>query len=127
MIAPSRIGGRAAATRVRAVDDVVVDKSRAVEKFDDRGEPNGAAIRAACMASGEKQESGAQTLPAAAQEIGGDFGDRRKGGFALPREFLLDQHEVVADQIKNLFDRQQGDCASPELTLFIETRGRNTR
>ena len=50
------------------------------------------------MASGEKQESGAQTLPAAAQEIGGDFGDRRKGGLALPCEFLLDQNEVLAFQ-----------------------------
>jgi hypothetical protein len=78
------------------------------------------------MPCGEKQKCGAQALPAAAKEIGGDFRDGRKGGFALPCKFLFDQNEVVTNQIKNLFDRQQGDSTSPELTLFRETGGRET-
>jgi len=31
----------------------------------------------------------------------------------LPRKLLFDQNEVVADQIKYLFDRQQRDGMSP--------------
>ena len=88
-------------------------RRRAVEKFDDRGEANGAAIRAAGIACGKEQQRGAQALPSAAQQIRGDFRNRRKGGFALPREFLFDQNEVVADEIKNLFDRQQSDGVLP--------------
>jgi len=39
----------------------------------------------------------------------------------LPREFLLDKSEIVADQIKNLFDRQQRDGVSLKLFNGIET------
>jgi hypothetical protein len=42
MIAPAGVGGGAAAASVGAVDDVVVNKRGAVEKFDDCGETNGA-------------------------------------------------------------------------------------
>jgi hypothetical protein len=38
----------------------------------------------------------------------------------LPRKFLFDQSEVVTDQIKNLFHRQQSDSVSPKLG-FLET------
>jgi hypothetical protein len=40
---------------------------------------------------------------------------------ALACKLLLDQNEVVTDKIKNLFDRQQRDSVSPELTLFVVT------
>jgi len=39
----------------------------------------------------------------------------------LPREFFLDKDEVVADEIKNLFSREQRDGKSPDLTLVFET------
>jgi len=31
----------------------------------------------------------------------------------LPRELFLDQNQVVADEIKNLFSREQRDGVSP--------------
>ena len=96
-----------------------------MEKFDDSGQADGAAIRAARMPRGEKQESRTQTFSATAEEIRGDFRNGRKSRFTLPCKLLFDQNEVIADQLKNLFDRQQGDGVSPELTLFVETRSRN--
>jgi hypothetical protein len=82
---------------------------------------NGASIRAASVARREKQERWAQALAAAAKQVRGDFRNRRKSSFALPREFLLDKSEIVADQIKNLFDRQQRDGVSPKLFIGLET------
>jgi hypothetical protein len=82
---------------------------------------NGASIRAAGVARREKQERRTKALPAAAKQVRGDFRNRRKSSFALPREFLLDKSEIVADQIKNLFDRQQRDGFSPKLFIGPET------
>jgi len=44
----------------------------------------------------------------------------------LARKFFLNQEEVVADQIKNLFSRKQRDGKSPDLTLIPETWGRES-
>jgi hypothetical protein len=44
----------------------------------------------------------------------------------LPCELFLDQNEVVADEIKNLFSREQRDGKSPNLTLVFETWGRES-
>jgi hypothetical protein len=97
-----------------------MDQRRAVQKFDDRGKANSAAIFAARIACGKKQERGTQALPSPAQQIRGDFGDGRKGGIALPRELFFDQDEIVANEIKNLFSREQRDGKSPDLTLVFE-------
>ena len=113
MIAPFGIGGRAAAARVGAVDHVVVNQRGAVQKFDDGREANGAGIPAARVARGEEQKSGAQSLPSTAKQIRCDFRDSGKGCVALPREFLFDQDEIVADEIKNFFGREQRDGLSP--------------
>ena len=109
MIAPFGIGGRAAAACVGAVDHVIVNQRGAVQKFDDGGEPNAAAVFAARVTCGKKQERGAQALPSAAQQICGDFRDSGEGCVALPRELFLDEDEVVADEIKNLFSGEQRD------------------
>lgn len=92
-----------------------------MQEFNDSSQADGAAIGAACMARGEKQERGAQALSPAAEQVGRDFRNRRKSSFALPRELFLDQNEIVADQIKNLFDRQQRDGVSPKLFIGLET------
>ena len=44
----------------------------------------------------------------------------------MSRELFLDQNEVVADEIKNLFSREQRDGKSPDLTLVLETWGRES-
>jgi hypothetical protein len=84
-----------------------------VQKLNNGGEADGAAIFAARVACGKKQERRTHALPSPAQQIRGDFRDRREGGIALPRELLFDQNEIVADEIKNLFSREQRDGLSP--------------
>jgi hypothetical protein len=93
----------------------------AVQEFYNGSQTDRAAIGASGMTRREEQERGAQALPATAEQVGRDFGNRRKSSFALPREFFLDQREIVADQIKNLFDRQQRDGVSPKLFICLET------
>jgi hypothetical protein len=84
-----------------------------VQKLDDCCEADSAAIFAARAACGKKQERGTHALPSPTQQIRGDFGDGRKSGITLPREFFLDQNEIVANEIKNLFSREQRDSVSP--------------
>ncbi len=93
----------------------------AVQEFYDGGQADRAAIGASCVARREKQKRRPQPLPTTAEQVRGDFRNRRKSSFALPREFFLDQREIVADQIKNLFDRQQRDGVSPKLFIGLET------
>jgi len=121
MIAPSRIGGRAATPRVGAVNNVVVNQRGAVQEFYHGSQTDRAATGAACMTRREKQECGAQALPAPSEQVRRDFRNGWKSSFALPREFFLDKSEIVADQIKNLFDRQQRDGVPPKLFTSLET------
>jgi hypothetical protein len=92
-----------------------------MQEFHDGRETNSAAIHAACMARGEEQQRRPEPFSATAEQVGGNLRNRRKGGFTLAREFFLDKSEIVADQIKNLFDRQQGDGVSPKLFISVET------
>ena len=92
-----------------------------MQEFNDGSQSDGAAIGAASVARRKKQERGAQALSASAEQVGGNFRNRRKSSIALPREFLLDKSEIVADQIKNLFDRQQRDGVSLKLFIGLET------
>src|SRR5205807_9982409 len=120
------IGGGAPTAGVRAVDDIIVDQRCAVQKLNNCGETDGAVIFAARVACGKKQESGTHALPASAQQIRSDFGNRRKSGFALPRKLFFDQEEVVANEIKNLFSREQRDGKSPNLAFVFKTWGRQS-
>jgi hypothetical protein len=92
-----------------------------VQEFYDGSQTDRAAIGASGMARREKQERGAQALSATAEQVRRNFRNGRKSSFALPRELFLDQNEIVADQIKNLFDRQQRDGVSPKLFIGLET------
>jgi len=98
-----------------------------MKKFDHGCEANRAAILAARIARGKEQERGTQALSAAAQQISGDFRDRWKRSLALPREFFFDENEVFADEIENLFGRQQSDGLSPKSVLFPVSRSREPR
>jgi len=92
-----------------------------MKEFYHGSQMDGAAIGAAYVTRREKQERRPQPLPTTAEQVRGDFRNRRKSSFALPREFFLDQREIVADQIKNLFDCQQRDGISPKLFICLET------
>jgi len=98
-----------------------MDQRRAVQKFDNGGEADGAAIFTARVACGKEQERGTHALSTTAEQIRSNFRHGRKGGIALPRELFLDQDEVVADEIKNLFSREQRDSKPPNLILALET------
>jgi len=76
-----------------------------VQELDNSGQADSAAILAASVACGKKQKGGTHALPSPAQQIRGDFRDGWKSGIALPRELFLNQDEIVADEIKNLFSR----------------------
>ena len=84
-----------------------------MQKLNDRRETDSAAIFAARVPCGKEQERGTHALSASAQQIRSDFGNRRKSGFALPRKLFFDQEEVVANEIKNLFSREQRDGNLP--------------
>jgi hypothetical protein len=84
-----------------------------VQKFDDRGQADGAAVFAARIICGKEQKRGTHALPSAAQQIRSNFRDSGEGCLTLAREFFLDQNEIVADEIENLFSRKQRDGFSP--------------
>jgi hypothetical protein len=92
-----------------------------MKKLYDRGEANGAAIFAARHACRKQQECRTKALPPSTQKVSGNFRHGRESRIALACKLLFDQDKVVTDKIKNLFDRQQRDSVSPELTLFVVT------
>jgi len=113
MVAPTGICRGSAATRVRAVDYIVVDKRGAVKKFDYRGQTNraGAVFTGVCI--GEKEQRGTQALATSTEKIAGDFTHGLIGGGTLAGEFLLHEDQIVANQIENFLDRQKRDGTSP--------------
>ena len=54
----------------------------------------------------EQEQRGPQALPASAQQITGNFGNRLEGRSALARKFLLDLEEVFANQLKYFLGSQ---------------------
>jgi hypothetical protein len=113
MIAPAGVGGGAAAAGVGAVDDVVVDERGAVEKFNDGSKTDGAGSVATGVSVAEKEQRRTQAFAATTKKIAGDFADGLVGRGALAREFLFDEDQIVANQIKNFFNRQKRDGTSP--------------
>jgi hypothetical protein len=59
------------------------------------------------ISRGKEEQRGAQAFASSAEEVTGDFGHRLAGQAGLLREFSFDARDVVAHQIKNLFNRQQ--------------------
>src|SRR5882724_7433188 len=113
MIAPAGICRGSAATRVRAVDYIVVDKRGAVKKFDYGGQTNRAGTVFTGVCIGEKEQRWAQALATSTEKIAGDFTHGLIGGGTLAGEFLLHEDQIVANQIENFLDRQKRDGTSP--------------
>ena len=101
VIAPAGVGGGATAASVRAVNDVVVNKSCAVDHFDDCAERNCASALIAAGTGSEKKQRRAKALAAALTQIAANFSDRPNGFAGLRGDFALDQSKVVANQVKN--------------------------
>jgi hypothetical protein len=59
------------------------------------------------VSGGEQQKGGTQALASPAEQVACHLGHRFAGEASLPREFLFNAREVVAHQIKNLFNREQ--------------------
>ena len=105
VVAPARVGARAAAARLRAVDHVVVDQRRAVDHLHHRAQPDRALRR----------DSPPPPPPAAAAPDAAACRRPRAGSSKSPpparsrRAFcagnlLLDQRQVVAHQIEYALD-----------------------
>ncbi len=107
MIPPAGIRGGPAASRVGAIDDIVVDQRGAMNQFHDGAQPHSGSAAVARVSGGKQQKRGTQALASASQQIAGDLGHWFAREAGLLRQFLLDAREVVAHQIENLFNRQQ--------------------
>lgn len=85
-----------------------------MQEFNDGGKTNRARAALSCRVPvAQQQQRGTQPLAATPQEIAGHLGHRRESHFALAREFLFHQNQVVADQVKNLLSRKQRDDFPP--------------
>jgi hypothetical protein len=136
MISPARIGGGAPPAGIGAIDYVIVNQRGAVEKLDDGRQANGAgAALSCCVSVAQEQEGGPEAFPSAAKKIRGDLGNWLEGNGALAGEFLFDENEVVANEIKNLLSREQRDGLPPGLkkqmqncdAVLLRLRGRRQR
>jgi hypothetical protein len=107
MISPARIGGGPPTPRIGAINHIVMDQRGAVNQLDHGAQAHGNASVVARISGGEQQKRGAQALSSPAKQIAGDFGDGLPRKTSLLREFFLYAREVVAYQIKNLFNREQ--------------------
>jgi hypothetical protein len=84
-----------------------------VEKFDHGGEADCARTIFSGVGVGEEEKRGAETFAATSEQIAGDFADRLVGRGTLAGKFLFDEHQIVANQIENFFNRQKRDGTSP--------------
>ena len=91
-----------------------MDQRGAVDQLHDSRQMYGAGTPVPGISRRQQQQSRTQALAAAAQQVAGNFRDRLAGLARLVGNFLLDEGEVVADQIENLFNRQYGDSAPPK-------------
>jgi hypothetical protein len=107
MIAPTRIRRGPSAARIRAVDYIVMNQRRAVNQFDYGAQVHRGSAVIARVSGGEQQKRGTQALASSADQITRHLGYRFAGEASLTREFLFHAREVVAHQIKNLFNREQ--------------------
>ena len=113
VVAPTGIGRGTSSARPGAVDHVIVNQRSAVQQLDHCCKANRAAIFAPRIIRGKQQQSGAQALPSAAEQIRGNFRHRRVRRVALARQLVFHQSEVVADEIENLFRREKCDGLPP--------------
>jgi hypothetical protein len=84
-----------------------MDQRGAVNQLDHGAQAHGNSSVVAGVAGGEQQKRGAQAFSSAAEQIPGDFGDGPARETGLLRQLFLYAREVVAYQIKNLFNREQ--------------------
>src|SRR5215831_13941952 len=112
VIAPAGVGRRPAAAGVGAVDHVIVDQRRAVQKLDHRRKMDGALPIGAGITVGKEQQGGSQALPSSAEKIAGDFADRLEGSRTLAGKLLFNQDQVIADKVEDFLDGQERDGRS---------------
>jgi hypothetical protein len=85
-----------------------------VQQFHHRSQPNRSRTALPCRKTvAQQKQRGPQPFAASPEEIAGQLGNRREGYLALACEFLFHQNEVVANKVKNLLSREQGDDVPP--------------
>jgi hypothetical protein len=85
----------------------------AVQQLDHGSKPNRTAVFATRIIRGEQQQRWPQALPSSTKQIRGNLRNCRERGVALTRQLVFHQSEVVADEIENLFRREQCDGLPP--------------
>ena len=119
LVAPGGVGRRAAAARVGAVDDVVVDQRGGVHHLHHRAQADGAGAGVAEQVRGEQQQRRPDALAAALAQVFGNFGDGADAGGGVAAQLLLDRHEVFPQQLEDLSRRRYGQCAQSSVSLSV--------
>ncbi len=101
-VAPGRVRGRASATGVGLVDDVVVHEGRSVKHLNDRSEANAAVAGRPESLGRKQQEQWANALASACDQVLRDVGDDGDVRCGLFGKLLLDSGQVVTEKVKDL-------------------------
>jgi len=100
-----------------------MDERGAVNQLDDGGQADGAGAAIAAVTRREQEQSRAQALASAAEEIAGDFGNRLDGRTVLSGNFLFDEGKVVPDKVKKFSDGFDGEGRDDD-PLGLQTAAR---
>ena len=92
----------AAAPRLGAVDDVVVDERRGVDELDDRRVEHGAVAGVAAEPRRHQQHGRPDALAAAHLDVLAHLRDQLDARLEMARELALDARQLVADRLEDL-------------------------
>ena len=84
-----------------------MDQRGAVNQFHHGAQAHSGGTVVTRIAGGKQQKRRTKAFAPAAEQIACDLGHGFARQAGLVRQFLLDAREVVAHQVKNLFNRQQ--------------------
>jgi hypothetical protein len=93
-----------------------------VHHLDHRAQPDGSLAGEAQRMRRQQQQRGPDALAAAAPQVFGNLRDGADAGGRIAPQLLLDRHEVVPQQIEDLFRRRYRQCAQtapvPEFVIL---------
>ena len=123
LVAPGGVGGRPAAARVGAVNNVVVDQRGRVHHLDHRAKANSAVAKKIQLMRSQQQKRGPDALAAAFAQVLGNFGDGADAGSGVAAELLFHRNEVLPQQLKDLPRRSYRECAQ-SAPILIDRQGK---
>jgi len=105
VIAPFHVGRGAAAPRLGAIDDIVMQESSGVDELNHRAQLDGRGSAVSRQLGGEQQQRWPEALSAAGLQVLADGRHRVHGGDRFRRDLFFDLFQLVLDQVENLARR----------------------